>query len=298
MLAGPGVPVMPVVKADAYGHGAVPVALALEAAGVDGLCVAAVDEALALRGGRRPCPDPRALPGPGRLRGRGRPARHRARGRRRGGPGGDAGGRGGPRRGDGRCGSSWRSRRGSDEAASCRPRLPSAAGRMAAATRRRAARRVDAFPGGRGRAGHGRAGRPLRGGAGEHRGGRDPLPARHLAASAALLTGRAAGLRRRPSRAGDLRPRARRARPRDRRAGAARLRPAMALYARPVRVADLPSGMGDQLRADVPDDAPEPDRDAPARLRGRLVASAVEPGAGRSCAACACRSSGTWPWTP
>ena len=32
-LAGEGVPVHPVVKADAYGHGAVPVALALEAAG-------------------------------------------------------------------------------------------------------------------------------------------------------------------------------------------------------------------------------------------------------------------------
>ena len=29
-LAGPGVPVRPVVKADAYGHGAVPVARALE----------------------------------------------------------------------------------------------------------------------------------------------------------------------------------------------------------------------------------------------------------------------------
>ena len=50
-LAGPGVPVRPVVKADAYGHGAVPIALALEAAGVDGLCVAAFDEALELRDG-------------------------------------------------------------------------------------------------------------------------------------------------------------------------------------------------------------------------------------------------------
>jgi alanine racemase len=39
-----------VVKADAYGHGAIPVARALEAAGADGFCVAAVDEALALRG--------------------------------------------------------------------------------------------------------------------------------------------------------------------------------------------------------------------------------------------------------
>ncbi len=50
-LAGRGVPVHPVVKADAYGHGAVPVARALEAAGADGFCVAALDEALALRAG-------------------------------------------------------------------------------------------------------------------------------------------------------------------------------------------------------------------------------------------------------
>ena len=49
--AGPGVPVKPVVKADAYGHGAVPVALALEAAGAEGLCVAVFDEALELRQG-------------------------------------------------------------------------------------------------------------------------------------------------------------------------------------------------------------------------------------------------------
>ncbi|MGZ8513988.1 MAG: alanine racemase [Candidatus Limnocylindrales bacterium] len=50
-LAGPGVPVRPVVKADAYGHGAVPVARALEAAGADGFCVATMDEALELRTG-------------------------------------------------------------------------------------------------------------------------------------------------------------------------------------------------------------------------------------------------------
>ena len=49
-LAGPGIAVRPVVKADAYGHGAVPVALALEGGGADGFCVAAVDEALELRG--------------------------------------------------------------------------------------------------------------------------------------------------------------------------------------------------------------------------------------------------------
>jgi alanine racemase len=39
-----------VVKADAYGHGAIPIARALQAAGADGFCVATLDEALALRG--------------------------------------------------------------------------------------------------------------------------------------------------------------------------------------------------------------------------------------------------------
>ncbi len=46
---GPSVRVEPVVKADAYGHGAVPVARALEAAGADGLSVATLDEAYELR---------------------------------------------------------------------------------------------------------------------------------------------------------------------------------------------------------------------------------------------------------
>jgi alanine racemase len=41
--------VEPVVKADAYGHGAVPVASALQAAGADGLSVATFDEAVELR---------------------------------------------------------------------------------------------------------------------------------------------------------------------------------------------------------------------------------------------------------
>jgi alanine racemase len=50
-IAGATVPVYPVVKADAYGHGAVPVAHALVRDGVDGLCVATLDEALALREG-------------------------------------------------------------------------------------------------------------------------------------------------------------------------------------------------------------------------------------------------------
>ena len=48
---GPGVRVEPVVKADAYGHGSVPVALALERAGADGVCVATYDEAVELRDG-------------------------------------------------------------------------------------------------------------------------------------------------------------------------------------------------------------------------------------------------------
>ena len=41
--------VEPVVKADAYGHGAVPIARALEAAAADGLSVATLDEAIELR---------------------------------------------------------------------------------------------------------------------------------------------------------------------------------------------------------------------------------------------------------
>jgi alanine racemase len=48
-IVGPGVRVEPVVKADAYGHGAVPVSRALEAAGADGLSVATFDEAVELR---------------------------------------------------------------------------------------------------------------------------------------------------------------------------------------------------------------------------------------------------------
>ena len=55
-LVGPGVKVLGVVKADAYGHGAVPVARALQEAGVDWLGVALVAEGVELRqaGLRRP----------------------------------------------------------------------------------------------------------------------------------------------------------------------------------------------------------------------------------------------------
>jgi alanine racemase len=44
-----GAAVMPVVKADAYGHGMIPVARTLAAAGAAALCVATLDEAVALR---------------------------------------------------------------------------------------------------------------------------------------------------------------------------------------------------------------------------------------------------------
>jgi alanine racemase len=50
-LVGPGIRVEPVVKADAFGHGAVPIARALQGFGADGLCVATYDEALELRAG-------------------------------------------------------------------------------------------------------------------------------------------------------------------------------------------------------------------------------------------------------
>jgi alanine racemase len=48
-LVGPAVLVEPVVKADAYGHGMVPIGRALIEAGADGLCVATFDEAAVLR---------------------------------------------------------------------------------------------------------------------------------------------------------------------------------------------------------------------------------------------------------
>ena len=47
-LAGPGVQVWPAVKADAYGHGLEEVARVLEEEGVDGFCVATVEEAAEL----------------------------------------------------------------------------------------------------------------------------------------------------------------------------------------------------------------------------------------------------------
>jgi alanine racemase len=48
-LIGPRVELSAVVKADAYGHGLVPVGRVFEGAGADRLCVAGIDEAMALR---------------------------------------------------------------------------------------------------------------------------------------------------------------------------------------------------------------------------------------------------------
>lgn len=48
-LIGPHVELSAVVKADAYGHGLIPVGRVFEAAGADRLCVAGIDEATALR---------------------------------------------------------------------------------------------------------------------------------------------------------------------------------------------------------------------------------------------------------
>ncbi len=50
-LVGPRVAINAVVKADAYGHGLVPVARVFEASGADRLCVASLDEATELRQG-------------------------------------------------------------------------------------------------------------------------------------------------------------------------------------------------------------------------------------------------------
>ena len=48
-LVGPDTKIMPVIKADGYGHGAVPVAKALNKIGVDGFAVAIIEEGIALR---------------------------------------------------------------------------------------------------------------------------------------------------------------------------------------------------------------------------------------------------------
>ncbi len=86
-LAGEHAQIRPVVKADAYGHGAVPIARALEGAGADGLCVATFDEAVELRNGGVRTPSPGPVPDPAGTGRRCRPAgdRRSRRGRTRAG---------------------------------------------------------------------------------------------------------------------------------------------------------------------------------------------------------------------
>ena len=102
-----GVPVHPVVKADAYGHGAVPIARALEAAGADGFCVATLDEALELRDAGIGVPIRVLYPIPASL------AAEAAAG----------GHRGGRRRSSGARTSCWRPSVEADRAAGARPLL-------------------------------------------------------------------------------------------------------------------------------------------------------------------------------
>ena len=124
------------------------------------------------------------------------------------------------------------------------------------------------------------------------------LPPRHVAASAALLT--------------------------DGVVAYDGVRPGLAIYglvpdelepsarlgtggraAAPGHVAARPAGprrgparrLGHQLRPDVPDRTAEPDRHAPAGLRRRLVAAALQPGQRDRPGPAASRWSGTWRWT-
>ena len=276
----------PVVKADAYGHGAVPVARALEAAGADGFCVARSTRRWSCGPAGIRGADPGPVPGP-------------AGGGRRGGRDGRlsvtagdaallertlaaaaaAAGRRPPplavqlevETGLGRGGFDGRR-------ASATP-----LGRLAAARGVAARGPVDAPPGARGR-GPGRS--PSWPGSRRRRGslpaaGLDlpPRTSRPARASCPATSPAYDGVRPGPR---HLRPRPRRAAGRDSPAPAPRaaLRPVLSLHARPVRVADLPAGLGDQLRPDVHDRAAQPDRDAAARLRRRLVARALEPGRG------------------
>ena len=54
-VVGEGVKVMPVIKADGYGHGAVPIAKELNKIGVDAFAVAILEEGITLRNNVRSC---------------------------------------------------------------------------------------------------------------------------------------------------------------------------------------------------------------------------------------------------
>jgi alanine racemase len=256
-LAGPGVPLHPVVKANAYGHGAVEVARALVAAGAAGLCVATADEALALRaaGVRAPIlvlfPVPPGI-APELLRRRVAAtagdlellrATARAVGREAGDGGGASNGRAGQSKGRAHLAVHLEVETGLGRGGFGGAELATAAGLVADSRelrlaglwthlqapedRERTAAQLDRFEAAAAalrRAGH-------------------RLPARHLAASGGLLVGDVASLEgARPGLAiyglvpDELLG--------SEAAGRIELRPVMSLHARPVRVADLPTGWG------------------------------------------------------
>jgi alanine racemase len=237
-LAGPGTAVHPVVKADAYGHGAVPVARALAAAGADGFCVAAFDEAVQLRDAGIELPVLVLFPIPGGLVS-------------------EAARRGiAVTVGDGRLLEELL--RAGEPALDVHLEVETGLGRggFEVAELATAAARVAAAPGPRlaGLWTHLQAAedpalttlqlRRFEAAADAVRAAGIPLPARHAAASGGLLLGNVASLDAvRPGLtiygllpdelAGQTLP-----------SSATRLRPVLSLLARPVRVADLPAGWG------------------------------------------------------
>ena len=214
-----------VLKADAYGHGAVPIGRALEAASPTPASPARRPGGRHVRRGRRaarggPEPaDPRALPDPAGACRRGRPAADRRDRRRRGPPRADPGrDRGRPRLGPGRRPAPGAPPARGPPRARDRPRAGRAAaragGRRGRPDRRRARRspRRDLVPPpGAGRRGpDDRPGGPLPGRDGAPRRGRDPDPAAPPDRERRPAGRQRAAPRRRPDRPGAVRPAARR----------------------------------------------------------------------------------------
>ncbi len=252
VLAGPGTPLHPVVKADAYGHGAIPIARRWS-------------------GGRRRRPvrgharrGDRA-PSGGHRRARSSCCTRSRRPRRRA-PAG-RGSRSPPATSDLLAGAPARRperRPAIRDPLELQLEVETGLGRggfdgrpvVAAATlivesraRSPPGERLDPPPGARGRAADGGPGRAVREGDGEalQAGRRSGCRRATSRPAAACSLDGVASARWRPARPRDLRARARGAAPAARRTVAAAppdLRPVLSLHARPVRVADLPAGWG------------------------------------------------------